>query len=67
MYYADHTAKLNRRKRDVLDEYAATDPVDFFAFATETFFEKSRKVVKKYAQLYEDMRGFYQVDPDGWF
>ena len=49
MHYADHTAKLNRGKRDVLDEYAATDPVDYFAFATEAFFEKSRKVVKKHA------------------
>ena len=31
-------------RRALLDEYGATDPAEFFAVATETFFEKPKQL-----------------------
>jgi Mlc titration factor MtfA (ptsG expression regulator) len=49
----------------VLDPYGATNPAEFFAVATEAFFEKSTVLAKRHPQLYEQMRGFYRQDPAG--
>ncbi|MCX6901627.1 MAG: zinc-dependent peptidase [Verrucomicrobia bacterium] len=50
----------------VLDEYGATDPAEFFAVATECFFEKPRQLRQKHRQLYDELKGFYQQDPAEW-
>ena len=51
---------------DVLDDYALTSPPEFFAVATESFFEKSRAMKKRLPDLYEQLRRFYRVDPASW-
>lgn len=53
-------------KATVLDEYGATNPAEFFAVATETFFEKARKLHKHSPALYEIMQQYYQLDPKSW-
>lgn len=53
-------------KVTLLDDYGATDPAEFFAVATETFFEKARKMRKRYPDLYRVMKQYYQLDPAGW-
>jgi Mlc titration factor MtfA (ptsG expression regulator) len=50
-------------RRTVLDEYGATDPAEFFAVATECFFEKPRVLEKRHPELYEELRAFYRQDP----
>jgi Mlc titration factor MtfA (ptsG expression regulator) len=47
----------------VLDEYGATDPAEFFAVATESFFERPKDVQQRYPRLYEELKRFYQQDP----
>jgi Mlc titration factor MtfA (ptsG expression regulator) len=47
----------------VLDEYGATDPAEFFAVATETFFEKPHVLRKRHPELYEELKSFYRQDP----
>jgi MtfA peptidase len=47
----------------VLDEYGATDPAEFFAVATECFFEKPRVLKKRHPALYEELKTFYRQDP----
>jgi Mlc titration factor MtfA (ptsG expression regulator) len=47
----------------VIDAYGATNPAEFFAVVTETFFERPRALRSRYPDLYEQMRSFYQQDP----
>jgi hypothetical protein len=50
----------------VMDEYGTTNAAEFFAVATETFFEKPHQLHDKRPELYEELRHFYQVDPRLW-
>lgn len=47
----------------VLDEYGATDPAEFFAVATECFFEKPHMLRNRHPELYEELRSYYRQDP----
>jgi Mlc titration factor MtfA (ptsG expression regulator) len=49
-----------------MDSYGATNPAEFFAVATETFFEKPQQLLKMHPGLYELLQGYYQVDPGEW-
>ena len=50
----------------VLDKYGATDPAEFFAVASESFFEKSVLLSKRHPDLYEELMAYYQQDPARW-
>jgi Mlc titration factor MtfA (ptsG expression regulator) len=52
-----------RGRRTVLDEYGATNPAEFFAVATECFFEKPARLQKKHPELYEELKAYYRQDP----
>ncbi|MFA7230138.1 MAG: M90 family metallopeptidase [Victivallaceae bacterium] len=54
------------RHRDVIDDYGATNPAEFFAVATETFFCCSDVMKKVHPELYQELAGFYQLDPAEW-
>ena len=54
---------VERHHRTLIDRYGATNPAEFFAVATETFFEKPARLRSKHPQLYEQLRAFYQQDP----
>jgi Mlc titration factor MtfA (ptsG expression regulator) len=56
---------IEQEKKTVIDSYGATNPAEFFAVATETFFEKPQQLWKKHRDLYELLREYYQVDPQG--
>ncbi|MEY2582368.1 MAG: MtfA peptidase [Ilumatobacteraceae bacterium] len=47
----------------LLDDYAATDPGEFFAVATEVFFDRPIEFRNTRAQLYEVLSAFYRQDP----
>jgi MtfA peptidase len=47
----------------VLDEYGASDPAEFFAVATECFFEKPHVLRKRHPDLYDELKAFYRQDP----
>ncbi|MHB1844801.1 MAG: M90 family metallopeptidase [Deltaproteobacteria bacterium] len=49
--------------REVIDPYGATNPAEFFAVVTETFFEKPRQLRAKHPDLYRQLQEFYQQDP----
>ncbi len=46
-----------------LDPYGATDPGEFFAVASETFFTAPRALRRAYPALYELFRDFFRQDP----
>ena len=47
----------------VLDQYGATNPAEFFAVATEAFFEAPVKLRSRHPQLYSELMLYYQQDP----
>lgn len=57
---------VERGLKTVMDSYGATNPAEFFAVATETFFEKPHQLLKKHPTLYEQLQRYYQLDPVQW-
>lgn len=55
--------KVEHGRRDVLDPYGATNPAEFFAVATECFFEKPRQLQRKHPDLYAQLVAYYRQDP----
>jgi Mlc titration factor MtfA (ptsG expression regulator) len=49
-----------------LDDYGATDPAEFFAVATEAFFESPDPLLWHHPRLYEELKNFYKLDPASW-
>lgn len=64
--FEDLVEKTEHGKKDVMDDYGATNPAEFFAVATETFFEKPRQMKNKHPELFTKLRGYYKVDPTEW-
>lgn len=64
------TAEFRRLRHDaqrgratVLDDYGATDEAEFFAVATEAFFDQPNELRQRHPQLYDLLQGFYGQDP----
>ncbi len=58
--------KTEKGRRTLMDKYGATNPAEFFAVATECFFEKGRAMKRKHPELYELLKTYYRQDPAGW-
>lgn len=58
--------KVKRGKNSVLDDYGATNPAEFFAVATETFYEKPSQLRSKHPELYRELQEYYKVNPAEW-
>ncbi len=58
----------NAKRGDVtlLDHYGATNRAEFFAVATECFFERPAAMRRRHAELYGVLSGFYCQDPADW-
>lgn len=50
----------------LFDYYGATNPAEFFAVASEVFFEKSAQFNIEHPKLYKQLKQYYQVDPIHW-
>jgi hypothetical protein len=53
-------------RESLLDHYGASNPAEFFAVATETFFEKPWQMARHHAELFEVLQAYYQIDPRAW-
>ena len=62
--------RLNFRKlhnyKSLMDDYGATNPAEFFAVATETFFERPKEMAVHHEALYGELSAFYNVHPEQW-
>ncbi len=54
---------IHNMKPTLIDDYGATNPAEFFAVVTETFFEKPKQLKAKHPALYEQLKAFYCQDP----
>ena len=64
--YHDFLERVEDGKKTVIDEYGATNPPEFFAVATEAFFEKPRQLAEKRPDLYQELADYYGLDPREW-
>ncbi len=62
-HYDDLVADAEQGRFTVLDYYGATNKAEFFAVATETFFERPLQLRERQPELYELLREFYGQDP----
>lgn len=64
--FANLQTMINHHDETVIDEYGATDPAEFFAVATEAFFEKPVEMAARHAELFNELKHYYRVDPREW-
>jgi Mlc titration factor MtfA (ptsG expression regulator) len=61
--YEDMRARLARGEHTLIDPYAAEDPSEFFAVASEAFFEEPLEIRAGYPAVYGQLARFYRQDP----
>lgn len=61
--YQKLRSAASQSRPDLLRDYAATNPAEFFAVATEYFFEKPKELKHKHPELYDELKQFYHQDP----
>ncbi len=54
---------VDRERETFLDPYAAEHPAEFFAVASEAFFEAPQELRRRYPDLYAQFVLFYRQDP----
>jgi Mlc titration factor MtfA (ptsG expression regulator) len=60
---APEYARLRERPDEsILDTYGAEDPAEFFAVATEAFFEMPHELRERHPRLYAELSRFYRLD-----
>lgn len=63
-------AALRQRVDDdrpsLLRDYGASDPAEFFAVASEVFFEQPGRLAAEHAALYRELSAFFRIDPLSW-
>lgn len=57
---------VDSNQQSILDPYGATEPAEFFAVATEAFFENPHQLLKHHRRLYEEFKNYYKLDPAQW-
>jgi len=55
--------KTRNGEADLLNAYGASNRAEFFAVATELFFERPVEMRERYPDLYRELLGFYRQDP----
>ena len=58
--------QARRGEATLLDHYGATNRAEFFAVATECFFELPHELREEHRSLYDVLADFYRQDPAAW-
>ena len=58
--------RAGRNFKSLINDYGATNPAEFFAVATENFFEKPAQLQRRHPQLYDELAKYYRVHPGDW-
>ncbi len=56
----------DRGEDTLIDPYGASSPGEFFAVATEVFFELPAELQAEHPQLYAELADWYGLDPAAW-
>ena len=60
--YLAHKERAERGKKSFLSDYAVTNEAEYFAVATEAFFEKPAALARELPDVYAQLRDFYKLD-----
>lgn len=58
--------KAKSGQQSIFDYYGATNPAEFFAVASEVFFEQPKDLEETHPNLYQQLSAFYHVSPALW-
>ena len=58
--------RLRREPSQVIDAYGASDPAEFFAVATEAFFERPQALATDAPAVYRELAQLYRLHPLAW-
>ena len=58
--------RTSQREPSLLSDYGATDPAEFFAVASEVFFEQPKRLATEHPALYRELSHYYRVNPLSW-
>ncbi|QLQ33887.1 MAG: zinc-dependent peptidase [Candidatus Thiothrix singaporensis] len=50
----------------LLNTYGATNPAEFFAVATEHFFEQPQQLAEQHPALFAELQRYYRINPAEW-
>jgi Mlc titration factor MtfA (ptsG expression regulator) len=64
--FAQLQAAAARGDETLLSPYGATNPAEFFAVASEVFFEQPLPLAVQHPALYEQLSRYYRVNPLSW-
>ncbi|KAF3890726.1 MULTISPECIES: M90 family metallopeptidase [Nostocales] len=64
--YQQFCQDVQQGVKTVIDSYGATNPAEFFAVATETFFEKPQQLLNQHPALYDLLKRYYHLNPVQW-
>lgn len=64
--YEDFARRVDAGRNTALDPYGAEHPSEFFAVATETFFQQPRRLQAVYPKVYGALARYYAQDPLAW-
>lgn len=57
-----HRERAARGQRSLLSDYAITNEAEYFAVATEAFFERPRALAAELPEVYAQLRAYYRLD-----
>lgn len=63
---AQGLARLRQLPSAVIDGYGASNPAEYFAVATEAFFERPQALADEAPEVYQALAGLYRLDPRHW-
>jgi Mlc titration factor MtfA (ptsG expression regulator) len=55
-----------RRGKSVIDDYGASDPIEFLAVSVEAFFECALALRQRHREVYAVLAEYFRQDPAGW-
>lgn len=64
--YDELAARADAGEETLLDPYGSEDEAEFFAVASETFFELPVELEAEHPALYRELSRFYRLDPARW-
>jgi MtfA peptidase len=66
VHFLQLVGQVRRDEATLLDHYGASDRVEFFAVATECFFERPHDMKASHPQLYDVLARYFRHDPTTW-
>lgn len=61
-----HCEAVEAEEDTLIEPDGAEDPSEFFAYATEVFFEAPRELKERHPRLYDGLKTAYGLDPAAW-